>query len=184
MRRAIFFCWSGCLLALFFAPGAWAQAEPCPVVVLSPFSLQLSEVSAPASALSTTQMDKAGIQVSPYQRWRQRYAPSDPLSSSLGSVPYRPAQQGSQRIQQGTERLPFWLEQSGIRLGEDSLFSYIPVGWSIGSPIEVFVSLFATGIPASPGRRAGSEKLSLTSLFSLLTISISNDSLPCGGEWR
>lgn len=128
MRRAIFFCWSGCLLALFFAPGAWAQAEPCPVVVLSPSSLQLSEVSAPASALSTTQMDKAGIQVSPYQRWRQRYAPSDPLSSGLGSVPYRPAQQGSQRIQQGTERLPFWLEQSGIRLGEDSPFFLHPDG--------------------------------------------------------
>ena len=67
MRCAIFFCW----LAWVFAPGAWAQAEPCPAVALLPSSLQLSEVSAPASALSTTQMDKAGIQVSPYQRWRQ-----------------------------------------------------------------------------------------------------------------
>ncbi|MGY2711768.1 hypothetical protein [Thermostichus sp. MS-CIW-28] len=136
MRRAIFFCWSGCLLALFFAPGAWAQAEPCPAVALLPSSLQLSEVSAPASALSTTQMDKAGIQVSPYQRWRQRYAPSDPLSSGLGSVPYRPAQQGSQRIQQGTEGLPLGpatrqgeqLEQIGIRLGEDSPFFLHPSG--------------------------------------------------------
>ncbi|MGY4613735.1 hypothetical protein [Thermostichus sp. OS-CIW-38] len=124
MRCAIFFCW----LALFFAPGAWAQAEPCPAVALLPSSLQLSEVSAPASALSTTQMDKAGIQVSPYQRWRQRYAPSDPFSSGLNNVPYRPAQQGSQRIQQGTERLPFWLEQSGIRLGEDSPFFLHPDG--------------------------------------------------------
>lgn len=124
MRCAIFFCW----LAWVFAPGAWAQAEPCPAVALLPSSLQLSEVSAPASALSTTQMDKAGIQVSPYQRWRQRYAPSDPFSSGLNNVPYRPAQQGSQRIQQGTERLPFWLEQSGIRLGEDSPFFLHPDG--------------------------------------------------------
>jgi hypothetical protein len=145
VRRAIFFCWSGCLLALFFAPGAWAQAEPCPVVVLSPSSqLQLSESSTLASTLSTAQkvlhtataLDKAEViatqhfpePVSPYQRWRQRYAPSDPFSSGLNNVPYRPAQQGSQRIQQGTERLPFWLEQSGIRLGEDSPFFLHPSG--------------------------------------------------------
>lgn len=153
MRRAIFFCWGGCLLALFFAPGAWAQAEPCPVVVLSPSSqLQLSESSTLASTLSTAQkvlhtataLDKAEViatqhfpePVSPYQRWRQRYAPSDPLSSGLNSVPYRPAQQGSQRIQQGTEGLPLGpatrqgeqLEQIGIRLGEDSPFFLHPSG--------------------------------------------------------
>ena len=62
------------------------------------------------------------------QRKCIRYAPSDPLSSGLNSVPYRTAQQGSQRIQQGTERLPFWLEQSGIRLGEDSPFFLHPSG--------------------------------------------------------
>ena len=149
MRCAIFFCW----LAWVFAPGAWAQAEPCPVVVLSPSSqLQLSESSTLASTLSTAQkvlhtataLDKAEViatqhfpePVSPYQRWRQRYAPSDPLSSGLNSVPYRTAQQGSQRIQQGTEGLPLGpatrqgeqLEQIGIRLGEDSPFFLHPSG--------------------------------------------------------
>lgn len=141
MRCVIFFCW----LAWVFAPRAWAQAEPCPVVVLSPSSqLQLSESSTLASTLSTAQkvlhtataLDKAEViatqhfrePVSPYQRWRQRYAPSDPFFSGLNNVPYRPAQQGSQRIQQGTERLPFWLEQIGIRLGEDSPFFLHPSG--------------------------------------------------------
>lgn len=79
-------------------------------------------------------MDKAGIQISPYQRWRQRYAPSDPLSSGLNNITHRPAQQGSH--QQGIEGLPLGpatrqgerLEQVGIRLGEDSPFFLHPSG--------------------------------------------------------
>ncbi|MEN9222341.1 MAG: hypothetical protein Q6M04_07880 [Thermostichus sp. BF3_bins_97] len=76
----------------------------------------------PASISSTT-----ATEGSPYQHWRQEYAPQSE-AENFSHATYSPTRRGSHWIEELLEDLPFQLEQGGISLGDNSPFFLHPNG--------------------------------------------------------
>jgi hypothetical protein len=128
MRHSVLLCCGNCLLTLAFARGAWGQTEPRPLGSSThafPYPVAAVRPSSRLEPASIT--SKAATQGSPYQQWRQVYAPQSG-SANFSDAIYSPTRQGSHWIEEILEELPFQVEQGGISLGDNSPFFLHPNG--------------------------------------------------------